>query len=81
MLFILQKNNLRKSELYLKEISKQEIEKLIKAGFLKLSGKGGYVNPKRKNEYGKPMRVGYYKTCGGHRYIEDWFGDKAKQLR
>ena len=81
MLFILQKIHKERVEFYLKEISKDGIEKLIKAGFLKLSGKGGYVNPKRKNEYGKPMRVGYYKTCGGHRYIEDWYADKAKNLR
>jgi hypothetical protein len=58
----------------LKEISKQEIEKLIKAGYLKNTGKG-YVNPK------KNYRVGYYKTCGAHRYIEDWYADKAKNLR
>ena len=59
---------------YLKEISKQEIEKLIKNGYLKNTGQG-YVNPK------KNYRVGYYKTCGGHRYIEDNFADKAKSLR
>ena len=59
--------------LYLKEISKNEIEKLIKAGILKNTDKG-YVNPK------KDYRVGYYKTCGGHRYIEDWYCDKAKSL-
>ena len=61
-------------------ITKDEIEKLIKAGYIKNTGKG-FVNPKRKNEYGKPMHVGYYKTCGGHRYIEDWYADKAKNLR
>ena len=60
--------------LYLKEISKDGIEKLIKAGHLKNTGKG-YVNPK------KDYRVGYYKTCGGSRYIEDWYADKAKNLR
>ena len=59
---------------YLKEISIEGIEKLIKAGFIKNSHEG-YVNP--KNNY----RVGYYKTCGGHRYIEDWYSDKSKQLR
>ena len=64
----------QRNEFYLKEISKQEIEKLIKAGILKNTGKG-YVNPK------KDYRVGYYKTCGGHRYIEDWYADKAKNLR
>lgn len=59
---------------YLKEITKQEIEKLIKSGYLKNTGRG-YVNPK------KNYRVGYYKTCGGHRYIEDYFSDLAKKLK
>ena len=61
---------------YLKEISKTDIEKLIKAGYLKHSGKGGYVNPKRHHP------VGLVKTVHGrHYYIEDWYADKAKQLR
>ena len=64
----------KESEFYLKEISKQEIEKLIKAGIIRNSHEG-YVNPK------KHYRIGYYKTCGGHRYIEDWYADKAKTLR
>lgn len=74
MLFILQKIHKERVEFYLKEISKDGIEKLIKAGYLKNTGKG-YVNPK------KNYRVGYYKTCGAHRYIEDWYADKAKNLR
>ena len=57
----------------MKEISKNEIQKLIEKGFLKNTG-SGYVNPK------KNYRVGYYKTCGGHRYIEDWYSDMAKKL-
>ena len=73
-------NNFKKELNLLKEITKDGIEKLIKAGYIKNTGKG-YVNPKRKNEYGKPMRIGYYKTCGGHRYIEDWYADKAKNLK
>ena len=64
----------QRNEFYLKEISKQEIEKLIKANIIKNTGKG-YVNPK------KNYRVGYYKTCGGHRYIEDKFADIAKRLK
>ena len=60
---------------YLKEISKQGIEKLIKAGFIKPSGKGGYVNPK------KHQPVGIVKTVHGrHYYIEDWYSDMAKKL-
>ena len=59
---------------YLKEISKQEIEKLIKNGFIKNTHQG-YINPK------KNYRIGYYKTCGNQRYIEDWYSDMAKKLR
>ena len=63
-------------EFYLKEISKTEIEKLIKAGFIKSSGRGGYINPKTHNA------VGLVKTVHGrHYYIEDWYGDKVKTLR
>ena len=58
----------------MKEISKQEIEKLIERGVIK-NTKNGYVNVKTGN------RVGYYKTCGGHRYMEDYFCDKAKNLK
>ena len=65
----------KESEFYLKEISKQGIEKLIKAGFLKLSGKGGYINPKRNQS------VGIVKTVHGrHYYAEDFYADKAKSL-
>ena len=60
----------------MKEISKDGIEKLIKAGFIKMSGKGGYVNSKTHNS------VGLVKTVHGrHYYIEDWYADKAKILR
>ena len=58
---------------HLKEISKEGIEKLIKNGYLKNSH-DGYINPK------KNYHVGYYKTSGGHRYIETWYSDKAKTL-
>lgn len=64
----------QRNEFYLKEISKDGIEKLIKANIIKNTDKG-YVNS--KNGYG----VGYYKTCGGHRYIEDKFADIAKRLK
>ena len=58
---------------YLREISKENIQKLIKNGFLKNTNMG-YVTPK------KNQPVGYYKTCGGHRYIEDYFADMADKL-
>ena len=57
----------------MKEISKDGIEKLIKAGVLKNS-RDGYVDSKTN------CRVGYYKTCGGHRCIEDWYAEKAETL-
>lgn len=59
---------------YLKEISNAGIQKLIKSGFLKNTG-NGYVNPK------KNCHVGYYKTCGSHRYIEDFYADMATKLK
>lgn len=41
-----------------------------------MSGKGGYVNPKRHQP------VGIVRTVHGrHYYTEDWYADKAKQLR
>lgn len=59
----------------LKEISKEGIEKLIKAGYIKNSGKG-FVNPK------KHCTVGYYKTLHGrHRYIEDFYANVAEKLK
>ena len=60
---------------YLKEISKEGIEKLIKNGFLKNTSKG-YVNPK------KNYHVGYYRTngAGAKRYIEDFYADMAEKL-
>lgn len=59
----------------MKEISKEGIEKLIKAGFIKNTGEG-YVNPK------KNYRIGYYRTkgAGAKRYIEDFYADMAKKL-
>ena len=60
---------------YLKEITKDEIEKLIKVGLLKNTS-DGFVNPQ------KNYRVGYYRTkgAGGRRYIENWYADMAKKL-
>ena len=59
----------------LKEITREEIKKLIKYNFIKNTGKG-YVNPKRHQP------VGLVKTVHGrHYYTEDWYADKAKQLR
>ena len=58
----------------MKEITKEGIQKLIKSGFIKSTGKG-YVNPKR-GQY-----VSVVKTVHGrHYYIEDWYSDKANQL-
>ena len=59
----------------MKEISKKEIEKLIKAGFIKRAS-NGYINPKRN------QRVGVVRTVHGrHRYIEDFYADMGKKLR
>lgn len=60
---------------YLKEISKEGINKLIKAGFIRNTNKG-YVNPKNNQP------VGCVRTVHGrHRYIEDWYANMAKKLK
>ena len=52
----------------IKQISKQGIEKLLKAGIMRHTHRG-YVNPKNGEH------IGYYKTCGGKKYIEDYYAD------
>ena len=49
----------------IKYISKNEIEKLLSEGVIR-NTRRGYVD--RRGEH-----IGYYKTCGGKRYIEDKF--------
>lgn len=63
-----------KGMFYLKQITKQEIQKLLDAGIIRNSSKG-YVN-RKGNE------VGYYRTSGAakKRYIQDWYADKAQTL-
>lgn len=59
---------------YLKEIKKEGIQKLIRNGFIKSTGKG-YINPKR-GQY-----VSVVKTVHGrHYYIEDWYANMAQKL-
>lgn len=57
----------------IKLVTKKEMEKLLSHGYLRQTHTG-YVN-------NKGQHVGYYKTCGGKRYITDWYADKAKQLK
>ena len=60
---------------YLKEIRKEEIAKLVKAGVIKNTGKG-FVSTK----YQQP--IGLVKTVHGrHYYIEDFYADMAKRLK
>ena len=51
----------------IKQISKQGIEKLLKDGVIRNTHRG-YV--KTNGEH-----IGYYKTCGGKKYIEDYYAD------
>ena len=51
----------------IKQISKEQIEKLLKDGVIRNTHRG-YVE--RNGEH-----VGYYKTCGSQRYIEDYYVD------
>ena len=52
----------------IKQISKQGIEKLLKDGIIRHTHRG-YVNPKNGEH------IGFYKTCGGKKYIEDYYAD------
>lgn len=68
----LKKNKLQKELIIIKPISKKEIEKLMDKGIIRNTHKG-YINT-------KGYHVGYYKTSGNKRYIEDYYADKAKSL-
>ena len=61
-------NTIRKEVKIIKQISKQGIEKLLKDGIIRHTH-NGYVNPKNGEH------IGYYRTCGGKKYIEDYFAD------
>ena len=60
-------NTIQKEVKIIKQISKQGIEKLLKDGVIRNTHRG-YV--KTNGE-----RIGYYKTCGGKKYIEDYYAD------
>lgn len=57
----------------IKQISKQEIEKLLSKGIIKNTNRG-YVN---SNGY----KVGFYKTSGDKRYIQDKYIDMLDKLK
>ncbi len=57
--------------IYIKQISKREMELLLSHGILRNTHKG-YVNL-------KGYHVGHYKTVH-KQYIEDYYADKAKTL-
>ena len=61
-------NTIQKEVKIIKQISKQGIERLLKEGIIRNTHRG-YVNPKNGEH------IGYYKTCGGKKYIEDYFSD------
>ena len=61
-------NTIQKEVKIIKQISKQGIEKLLKDGIIRHTHRG-YVNPKNGEH------IGYYKTCGGKKYIEDYYAD------
>ena len=61
-------NTIQKEVKIIKQISKQGIEKLLKNGIIRHTHRG-YVNPKNGEH------IGFDKTCGGKKYIEDYFAD------
>lgn len=60
-----------KGMFYLKQISKEEIQKLLKAGIIRNSNYG-YIDQKGRH-------IGYYKSVH-KRWIEDRFANKAQTL-
>ena len=60
---LLCRREIKKEVKIIKYISKNEIEKLLSEGVIR-NTRRGYVD--RRGEH-----IGYYKTCGGKRYIED----------
>ena len=63
LFFCYSAGNKSKDVKIIKQISKSEIEKLLSEGVIR-NTRRGYVD--RRGEH-----IGYYKTCGGKRYIED----------
>lgn len=64
----------------MKEISRENLDKLIKKGIIKNSNRG-YVDTQRKDYDGMPFKVGFYRTVNGrHSYIQDEYADKAAKL-
>ena len=61
-------NTIQKEVKIIKQIPKQGIEKLLKDGIIRHTHRG-YVNPKNGEH------IGFYKTCGGKKYIEDYYAD------
>lgn len=62
----------------MKEISRQDLDKLIKAGIIKNS-KRGYVDTRRKDYDGTPFKIGFYRTVNGrHSYVQDEYANMAK---
>ena len=61
-------NTIQKEVKIIKQISKEGIEKLLKDGIIRHTHRG-YVKPKNGEH------IGYYRTCGGKKYIEDYYAD------
>lgn len=61
---------IKKEGIIIKLISKQDIQTLLDKGIITNTNRG-YVN---RNGH----KIGYYKTCGGKRYIQDKYVDILK---
>ena len=70
---IQKKFKIKKEGFIIKQISKQEIQKLLSKGIIKNTNRG-YVN---RNGY----EVGYYKTSGGKRYLQDKYVDMLGKIK
>lgn len=64
----------------MQEISKKEVQLLIKNGIIKNTHEG-FKSLIAKDQDGRPACVGYYATIKGrHRYIEDSYAKMAKKF-
>jgi hypothetical protein len=83
-----------KGTVVIKQISLREVKNLIKYGYVGNASGGFYDLSRFKNEVENdksnfiPMQekynrshIGYYKTIGGQRYMEDRFVDISKELK
>lgn len=62
------------------QITKEELQVLVDNGVIRNTNRG-YVDPNKRDESGQEYKIGFYTTVNRrHRYIEDWYKNKATKL-